>query len=96
MTVVVSAALASPAWAGAYACRFKGQPLILIDTTYQHERLTIGDQSANLQSGNGFLTGDIDDKEYIFSFAHRGLDDPKIQATLVVGDYRGQTICVRQ
>jgi hypothetical protein len=96
MTVVVSAALASPAWAGAYVCHFKGQPLILIDTTYEHERLTIGDQSAKLQSGNGFLTGDIDDKEYIFSFAHRSPDDPKIQTTLVVGDYRGETICVRQ
>ncbi len=96
MTTIAIATLASPAWAGVYACHFKGQPLIVIDTTYERERLTIGDESAKLQSGNGFLTADINDQEYIFSFAHRGPDDEKIQTTLVAGDYRGQTVCVRR
>jgi hypothetical protein len=93
---LVVIALSTPSNAGTYACRFKGQPAMLIDTTYQHERLTIGEQSVRLQVGNGFFTADVDDKEYIFSFGARGPDDPKIQATLVSGDYRGDSVCVRQ
>jgi hypothetical protein len=92
----IAMALATPASAATYACRFKGRPLMLIDTTYLHERLTIGKQSAAMQAGNGFLTADIDDQEYIFSFGARGPDDPKIEATLVAGEFRGDATCIRQ
>jgi hypothetical protein len=94
--ITIAMALATPASAATYACRFNGRPLMLIDVTYQHERLTIGGQSAAMQVGNGFWTADIDDQEYIFSFGARGPDDPKIKATLVSGEFRGDAICVRQ
>ena len=87
---------ASPAAAATYACQFKGKPLMLIDTTYQHERLTIGKDSADLQVGNGFWTADINDQEYIFSFGHRGPNDPKIRASLDMGPYHADAICLRR
>lgn len=98
-TAVLAAAavaLANPAAAATYACQFKGKPLMLIDTTYQHERLTIGKDSADLQVGNGFWTADIDDQEYIFSFGHRGPDDPKVRASLDMGSYHADTVCLRR
>jgi hypothetical protein len=90
------AALATPAAAATYACQFKGKPLMLIDTTYQHEKLTIGKDSAEMQVGNGFLTADIDDEEYIFKLGVRGPDDPKIHASLDMGAFHSETICVRR
>lgn len=93
---IVSIALASPAAAATYACQFKGKPLMLIDTTYHHERLTIGKVSVDLQSGNGFWTADIDDQEYIFKPGARGPDDQKIPVSLDLGVYHADAICVRR
>ena len=96
VSALVAIALISPAAAGTYACQFKGKPLMLIDTTYHHERLTIGKDSVNLQAGNGFWTADIDDQEYIFKPGLRGPDDPKIPVSLDMGAYHADTICVRR
>ena len=93
---IVAIALASPAAAGTYACQFKGKPLMVIDTTYHHERLTIGKESVDLQAGNGFWTADIDDEEYIFKPGARGPDDQKITVSLDMGAYHAETICVRR
>jgi hypothetical protein len=89
-------AFASPAAAATYACQFKGQPLMLIDTTYERQKLTIGADSAKFSVGNGFWTADINDHEYIFKFAQRGPDDVKIKVTLVSGERDIETICVRR
>jgi hypothetical protein len=93
---ILGVALASPAAAATYACQFKGKPLMLIDTTYRHERLTIGNESVDLQAGNGFWTADIDDQEYIFKPGARGPDDQKIPVSLDMGAYHAETICVRR
>ncbi len=92
----VASTLSSPAAAATYACQFKGKPLMLIDTTYQHERLTIGKDSAALQVGNGFWTADIDDQEYIFAVGSRGPDDPKIRVSLDMGAYHADAVCARR
>jgi hypothetical protein len=96
LPAVVAAALSSPTVAATYACQFKGKPLMLIDTTYQHERLSIGKDSAALQVGNGFWTADIDDQEYIFTFGMRGPDDPKIRVSLDLGAYHSDAVCARR
>jgi hypothetical protein len=90
------AALASPAAAATYACQFKGKPLMLIDTTYQHERLTIGKDSVDLQAGNGFWTADVDDQQYIFTPGERAPDDQKIHVTLDMGAYHADASCSRR
>ena len=93
---IVAMMLANPAAAATYACQFKGKPLMVIDTTYHHERLTIGKDSVDLQAGNGFWTADIDDQEYIFKPGARGPDDQKIPVSLDMGAYHAETICVRR
>jgi hypothetical protein len=87
---------ANPVAAATYACQFKGQPLMLIDTTYEQQRLTIGADTAKFSIGNGFWTADIDEHEYIFKFAPRGPDDPKIKVTLVSGERDIETTCTRR
>lgn len=89
-------ASASPAAAATYACQFKGKPLMIIDTTYHRERLTIGKDSAALQVGNGFWTADIDDQEYIFKPGMRGPDDQTIHVSLDMGPYHADSVCVRR
>jgi hypothetical protein len=96
LSATVLIALVTPASAATYACQFKGQPLMLLDMTYQHEKLTIGTESAKLAVGNGFWTADIEDQEFIFSFGARKPDDPKIRANLDSGDFHGETTCVRR
>jgi hypothetical protein len=96
MLAIVAIALASPAAAATYACQFKGKPLMVIDTTYHHERLTIGKESVDLQAGNGFWTADVDDEEYIFKPGARGPDDQKIPVSLDMGAYHAETVCVRR
>jgi hypothetical protein len=93
---IVAIVAASPAAAATYACQFKGKPLMLIDTTYQHERLTVGKQSVDLQAGNGFWTADIDDEEYIFRPGMRGPDDQTIRVGLDMGAYHADAVCVRR
>lgn len=93
---IVTVAVASPAAAATYACQFKGKPLMVIDTTYDHGRLTIGKDSVKLQAGNGFWTADLDDQEYIFKPGSRGPDDQKIPVSLDMGAYHAETICVRR
>jgi hypothetical protein len=93
---LVAIAIASPAAAATYACQFKGKPLMLIDTTYHHERLTIGKESVDLQAGNGFWTADIDDQEYIFKPGARAPDDQKIPVSLDMGAYHADAICARR
>jgi hypothetical protein len=87
---------ASPAAAATYACQFKGKPLMIIDTTYRQERLTVGKDSAQLQVGNGFWTADIDDVEYIFKPGMRGPDDQTIHVSLDMGAYHADSVCVRR
>jgi hypothetical protein len=94
--LIAAFACASPAAAATYACQFKGQPLILIDTTYEKQKLTIGSDSAKFSIGNGFWTAEINDHEYIFKFAPRGPDDEKIKVTLLSGERDIETICVRR
>jgi hypothetical protein len=93
---ITAVVFASPAAAATYACQFKGKPLMLIDTTYHHERLTIGKESADMQAGNGFWTADIDDQEYIFKPGARGPDDQKIPVSLDMGAYHADAICIRR
>lgn len=93
---MILAAFASPAAAATYACQFKGKPLMLIDTTYHRERLTIGKDSVEMQAGNGFWTADIDDVEYIFKPGSRGPDDQTIQVGLDIGAYHADSVCVRR
>lgn len=96
MLAIVAITFATPAAAATYACQFKGKPLMLIDTTYHHERLTIGKDSVAMQAGNGFWTADIDDQEYIFKPGSRGPDDQKITVGLDMGADHFDAVCVRR